>query len=155
MTKLWETLSWSCEWDSCYFFWREILCWYLFHIYVDDIICFPCSLIKTIRNTLRDLEKAIKGVVVMDSALEALSGSLLLGKVPEIWAKRSYPSLKPLGSYITDFLARLNFLQVKDYILHVYIKFYFLVDWIDIRNWLGLLECLWVELTVISSFMVI
>lgn len=77
---------------------------------------FPCSLIKTVRNTLQDLEKAIKGVVVMDSALEALSGSLLVGKVPEIWAQRSYPSLKPLGSYITDFLARLNFLQVKNYI---------------------------------------
>ncbi|KAG8523853.1 Dynein heavy chain 7, axonemal [Galemys pyrenaicus] len=69
------------------------------------------NLIRTIRKTLQDLEKAIKGVVVMDSALEALSGSLLVGKVPEIWAKRSYPSLKPLGSYITDFLARLNFLQ--------------------------------------------
>uniref|UniRef100_A0A8C5VFT1 Dynein axonemal heavy chain 12 n=1 Tax=Microcebus murinus TaxID=30608 RepID=A0A8C5VFT1_MICMU len=70
------------------------------------------NLIRTIRKTLLDLEKAIKGVVVMDSALEALSGSLLVGKVPEIWAKRSYPSLKPLGSYITDFLARLRFLQV-------------------------------------------
>ncbi|XP_046502836.1 dynein axonemal heavy chain 12 isoform X9 [Equus quagga] len=69
------------------------------------------SLIRTIYNTLLDLEKAIKGVVVMDSALEALAGSLLVGKVPEIWAKRSYPSLKPLGSYITDFLARLNFLE--------------------------------------------
>ncbi|XP_006862182.1 PREDICTED: dynein heavy chain 12, axonemal [Chrysochloris asiatica] len=69
------------------------------------------NLIRTIYNTLRDLEKAIKGVVVMDSTLEALSGSLLIGRVPETWAKRSYPSLKPLGSYVTDFLARLSFLQ--------------------------------------------
>ncbi|XP_006892348.1 PREDICTED: dynein heavy chain 12, axonemal [Elephantulus edwardii] len=69
------------------------------------------NLIRTIRNTLLDLAKAIKGVVIMDSTLEALSSSLIVGKVPETWAKRSYPSLKPLGSYITDFLARLKFLQ--------------------------------------------
>lgn len=42
---------------------------------------FFSSLIQVIRTSLLNLQKAIKGLVVMSADLEALSSSLLVGKV--------------------------------------------------------------------------
>jgi len=50
----------------------------------------------------------------MSADLEALSNSLLIGKLPEMWSKWSYPSLKPLGNYINDLVERLKFTQVVE-----------------------------------------
>ena len=65
------------------------------------------KLTMTIKNSLNDLKKAIKGEVLLSSDLEAALNSLKDGTVPAMWIAKSYPSLKKLGGYIQDLQERL------------------------------------------------
>lgn len=66
-------------------------------------------LIAIVRSSLRDISLSLDGLILMSSALEKTARSLIDGKVPELWMAQSYPSLKPIGSYVNDLKARLRF----------------------------------------------
>lgn len=69
------------------------------------------KLLSIVRASLIDIGKAIIGEVVMSADLEAIYNSIFDNKIPAAWAKKSYPSLKPLASYFVDFCERLKFID--------------------------------------------
>ena len=64
-------------------------------------------LLKTIRSSLVDLERGIKGLVVMSSDLDQVFICILEARVPPLWEK-AYPSLKPLASWTRDLILRVK-----------------------------------------------
>jgi len=79
-------------------------------VLTQELIRFN-TLIERVHRTLKEVQKAVSGLVVMSGELEAMGNSMVNGSVPDLWSAVSYPSLKPLGSWVLDFLARLVFLQ--------------------------------------------
>merc|ERR1711988_78289 len=63
------------------------------------------GLLGKIRKSLSDVQKGIKGLVVMSSDLDAVFQKLLAGLVPTQWMG-AYPSLKPLASWSRDLVQR-------------------------------------------------
>jgi len=69
------------------------------------------SLTSVVRSSLQDMQKAVKGLLLMSSDLETAFFEIFDGKTPAMWLKNSYPSLKPLGAYVNDLIERLKFFQ--------------------------------------------
>ncbi|XP_076227546.1 dynein axonemal heavy chain 7 isoform X3 [Nomia melanderi] len=69
------------------------------------------KLVRCIRISLENIQRAIKGFVAMSLELEGIYDAILTSRIPELWKQHSYPSLKPLGSYIHDLLRRLDFFR--------------------------------------------
>jgi dynein heavy chain len=69
------------------------------------------NLLNAMRHTLDQLQKAIKGFVVMSQELDQMYNAFINNQIPTNWKKVAYPSLKPLGSWYLDLLERVTFLN--------------------------------------------
>jgi len=69
------------------------------------------KLLAEVKRNLNSLINAIKGTEVMSQKLEDIFNCFQNDKVPAAWMDNSigYPSLKPLGSWVADLIARLEF----------------------------------------------
>ncbi|XP_071452908.1 dynein axonemal heavy chain 1-like [Hetaerina americana] len=79
-------------------------------VLVQEVLRFN-RLIKAITSSLNDMIRALKGLVVMSELLEDMAHSLSMNHIPKMWASKAYPSLKPLGAWVTDLKQRIEFLQ--------------------------------------------
>lgn len=68
------------------------------------------NLIAVMRSTLRKIQMALVGLEVMSSELEDMGNSLFNQWVPTLWEAKAYPSLKPLGAWVTEFQERIRFM---------------------------------------------
>jgi len=69
------------------------------------------KLLAIFNSSLAELLKALKGLVVMSSELEDMGASLYANQVPKFWSRHAYPSLKPLGAWMSDLVQRVEFIQ--------------------------------------------
>lgn len=56
-------------------------------VLIQEVIRYN-KLLETVRQTLNDLLKALKGLVVMSQALETMANSIFNNSVPELWASK-------------------------------------------------------------------
>ena len=68
-------------------------------------------LLGVLHVSLRELQRALKGLVVLSAELENMGNAVFDQRVPPTWTAAAYPSLKPLGPWFKDFMARLSFIS--------------------------------------------
>merc|ERR1712159_241170 len=57
------------------------------------------KLLHVVSQTLRDVQRAIAGEILLDATLDALYTCFLKNLVPPVWETAAYPSLKPLSQW--------------------------------------------------------
>jgi len=69
------------------------------------------KLLKVMAGSLFDLQRAIRGEVLLSEELDKMYTAILNNKVPGNWEAAAYPSLKPLASWVKDLHLRIAFMR--------------------------------------------
>jgi len=69
------------------------------------------KLLAVMHESLPQIQKALKGLVVMSTELEMMGKSMQVNGVPGMWESKAYPSLKPLNSWAAELYQRLDFIS--------------------------------------------
>ena len=69
------------------------------------------KLLTKMKSSLKNLDLAIRGLVLMSQELDDMYSAFLKQKVPPNWEEVSYLSLKPLGSWVADLIERVTFMR--------------------------------------------
>jgi dynein heavy chain len=79
-------------------------------VLVQEVVRYN-KLLAEIHSSLKEVMKALKGLVVMSEFLESMCESIYLNQVPEAWHAKAYPSLKSLSGWVNDLNERIKFIK--------------------------------------------
>lgn len=108
------------------------------------------TLLDIVYDSMSQLLAALKGEIVMNEMLETMANNLHMNNVPELWKKRGYPSLKPLGKLYLHNISKL-FIILFRVSIHFLFKGAWMMDLNEritfMRNWCeeGIPSAFWIS----------
>jgi len=79
-------------------------------VLIQEIVRYN-RLLEVMKDSLINVKKGLKGVIVLSEELEMLANSLYDNQVPAMWAEKGFLSLKPMSSWQNELIERVNFLN--------------------------------------------
>ena len=79
-------------------------------ILIQEIMRYN-NLLDLVFQSLEDAVKSFMGHLPLTDEIEEMANEIIKGKTPENWIRASYPSRKPLKSWINDLSNRIKFFQ--------------------------------------------